>query len=119
MAKNKVTIYNKISPNYRQIHVDGAYGGLTTRGLINLSFYAERLPIPKASDFDITEQGTVGNFSSNSEDSKTGIIREYDFGIYMDLPAAKSLVDFLSTKITELQKLLNSHNDVPNIKKKQ
>ena len=49
--KKTITIHNKISSDFREIHVDGAYGGLTPRGLINLNFYAERAPIPKSSEF--------------------------------------------------------------------
>ena len=118
MAKQKVTIHNQISPNYKQVHVDGAFGGLTTRGLINLSFYAERLPIPKSSDFEISEQGTVGTLLTNSEDSKNGIIREYDFGVYMDINAAKSLIEFLSQKVSDLENALKLPNESSSAKKK-
>lgn len=117
MAKDKATIpdqirvHNKISANYRELHIDGAFGGITTRGYINLSFYAERLPIPKATDFSITSEGKMGDKIADSEDSKQGLLREFEFGVYMDITTAKSLVEFLNVKITELEKALIFIND--------
>ena len=40
---NQIIFYNKISPNFKEIHVDGAFGGVTPKGDMNLNFYAERL----------------------------------------------------------------------------
>ncbi|MBS1605308.1 MAG: hypothetical protein JST42_21770 [Bacteroidetes bacterium] len=103
-----LTFHNKISPNFREIHVDGAYGGITPKGFINLNFFAERFPIPKSSDFKISigEQGKrEAHKLSDSDDSKTGILREYEFGIYVDLNTAKQLAAFLNTKIEELEKV--------------
>jgi hypothetical protein len=106
--KRTITIHNKISSDFKEIHVDGAYGGLTPRGLINLNFYAERAPIPKSSEFEITATNTVGELLSNSSDSKTGILREYGFGIYMDIAVAKSIIELLNTKISEYENVLKS-----------
>jgi hypothetical protein len=111
MANRKVSFHNKISSNYRELHVDGAFGGVTTRGYINLSFYAERAPIPKSTDFELTEDNTVGNLIGHSEDSKTGILREFEFGIYMDLNAARTLAEFINNKVADLEKLLKDNND--------
>jgi hypothetical protein len=111
MAKGKITVHNKISPLYKEMHVDGAFGGITPRGFINLSFYAERAPIPKSTEFEITESGTVGKQIAHSPDSKTGILREFEMGIYMDLNAAKSLLDFLTARVNDLEKALKTNNE--------
>jgi hypothetical protein len=103
----KITIHNKISDNFRQVHVDGAYGGLTSRGLFNLNFFAERAPIPKSQDFEVIDN-KVGNQISVSSDSKVGILREYHFGIYMDINVAKEIVKFLTGKIDEFEKAIES-----------
>jgi len=113
--REKVTIHNKISANYRELHIDGAFGGITTRGYINLSFYAERTPIPRGTDFSVTKEGTIGNKIADSQDSKEGILREFEFGVYMDINTAKSLVDFLKSKIEDLEKALNIKNEDQNI----
>lgn len=102
----KITVHNKISENFRQTHVDGAYGGLTPRGLLNLNFFAERSPIPKSQDLEVIDNARVGNVISNSPDSKIGIIREFHHGIYMDLNVAKEIVKLLSTQIALLEKAI-------------
>ncbi|RYE56055.1 MAG: hypothetical protein EOP48_08840 [Sphingobacteriales bacterium] len=116
MANGKITVHNKISPHYKEVHVDGAFGGITPRGQISLSFYAERNPIPKSTDFEITEAGTVGDKITDSVDSLAGVLRQFEVGIYMDLNSAKSLVDFLSAKVYELETILNRNNDSRNSK---
>ena len=105
-----LTIHNKVSSNFREVHVDGAFGGITPQGLMNLSFYAERFPIPKSSNFKV-ENNKIGTLISNSEDSKKGILREYEFGIYMTAEVAKSLIILLSGKIVELEKMKKSENE--------
>jgi hypothetical protein len=99
----KITVHNKISSNYRQLHVDGAFGGVTPMGFMNLSFYGERAPIPKATDYNLTDEGFLGSVISNSPDTKTGILREFEFGIYMNLNVAKAMVVLLNSKIEEFE----------------
>lgn len=111
-SKTIVTFHNKISNNFRQVHVDGAYGGITPPGLINLSFYAERLPIPKSSDYSLNEDFSLGEKLKDSEDSKQGVVREYEFGIYCDLKTATDIKNFLAERIADLQKALIEKNDV-------
>jgi hypothetical protein len=107
-----VTIHNKISSNYRSHHVDGAYGGLTPRGLISISFFSERFPIPKSQEMAVETDGRLNKVISNSPDSKTGIIREYETSIFIDLNVAKEVVDLLNLKITELENLMSVQRKV-------
>jgi hypothetical protein len=106
----QITVHNKVSANYTQVHVDGAFGGITPQGLLNLSFYAERAPIPKSSDFKV-EDNKVGELISDSEDSKKGILREFEFGIYMTPPVAKALIVLLANKLVELEKAIKTENE--------
>lgn len=101
----KVTFHNKVSAGFREIHVDGALGGITPRGFINVNFFAERFPIPKSTDFNVSENRKIAEKLGDSIDSKTGIIREYEFGIYMGIDTAKSLAKFLNDKITEFESI--------------
>lgn len=104
-SNNHITIHNKISPSYREIHVDGAYGGVTPKGQLALSFYAERFPIPKSSDFEIDLTGSKMTKIADSDDSKKGVLREYEFGVYMTYESAKALLDFMQKKISELEEI--------------
>lgn len=99
----KVNVHYVKNSEYRQIHVDGALGGITPKGKININFYAERLVIPKAEECDVTADGKLGKRMSVSPDSKDGIIREIEFGTYMDLETAKSLKTWLDLKIQQLE----------------
>jgi len=106
--KSEIEFHNKINSNYREIHVDGAHGGITSRNFINLSFYSERFPIPKSSKYEVNQDRTIGNLMANSEDSKNGIIREYEIGVYMDIRTASEIAYFLLDRVKELNKLNNS-----------
>lgn len=103
--KNNITFHNQKNNGFREIHVDGALGGITPRGMINLNFFAERFPIPKSTDFNIINEKVVGEKMEDSIDSKTGIIREYEFGVYMGIETARSLSKLLSDKIKEYEQL--------------
>lgn len=111
-----IIIHNKISASFREVHVDGAYGGITPQGLVNLNFFAERTPIPKSSEFEITEEQKVGTLIKHSDDSKSGILREFEFGIYMNIQTAKSIVELLNTKIDMYESLLNNTQQNDSIK---
>ncbi len=103
--KDKIIVHNKVSPNYRSMHVDGAFGGITTRGYISLSFYAERNAIPKTTEFNVVENKLE---KLRDTGGLTGILREFEAGIYMDLNAAKELKKFLDDRITELENLIQT-----------
>jgi hypothetical protein len=99
--KDKVNIHYQKNPLYREIHVDGLFGGLTPKGKVSLNFYGERLAIPKCEEHAITKEGKLGRLTKVSEDSKDGIIREIEFGTYFDIEVIKDLKNFLETKIKE------------------
>ena len=103
--KKTLVIHNVKNRNYRQMHVDGAHGGITPSGLINLSFYSQRGAIPKGSEFEITDDKQIGRLVKNIEGSKEGIIREFEFGIYMDVNTCVNLKNFLENKIKEYREL--------------
>tara|TARA_R110001592_G_scaffold78374_1_gene235130 strand:- start:652 stop:993 length:342 start_codon:yes stop_codon:yes gene_type:complete len=102
-SKESVIIHNLKNSGFRQIHVDGAQGGLTPSGKFNLNFYAERMVIPKGTEFEINENGTLGDQIRHVDGSKKGIVREFEFGIYMSLEACESLKNFLDKKIEEIR----------------
>ncbi|HLF47411.1 MAG TPA: hypothetical protein VI548_13365 [Chitinophagaceae bacterium] len=98
---SSVTIHNKISNNFRELHVDGAYGGVTPKGQFNINFYAERLAIPKATDYKIEDNKLIK--IADSEDSKKGIIREFETGVYMTIETAKEIHKWLGDQISNFE----------------
>lgn len=105
--KKEITIHNIKSNQYRQVHTDGASAGITPTGFININFYSNRNVIPKGTIFELNEDGKLGKLVGTTKDSKTGIVREYDFGIHLDINTCKSIRNLLNEKIEEYDKLIN------------
>ena len=113
VEKKTISIHNVKSDGFKQTHVDGASAGITPSGNINVNFYSQRNPIPKSTNFELKEDGSLGQLHSVSEDSKSGIIREYDVGIHMDLNTCAGIKNLLEQKIHEYQSLIvNREKDV-------
>lgn len=98
---DSITIHNIKSSLYRQAHVDGAHGGITPSGFININFFSQRRAIPKGTEFEVNEDGQIAQPIKNVEGSKEGIVREFGFGAYMDINTCISLKDFLENIIKE------------------
>lgn len=109
MSKKKqpdsITIHNIKSSLYRQVHIDGAHGGITPTGFINVNFFSQRGAIPKGTEFEINEEGEISNPIKDINDSKQGIVREFEFGTYMDINTCISIRDFLERKIEEYKSI--------------
>ena len=78
---------------FRVVHVDGAIGGITTRGLIHMAVYSERPAIPQAHVQDITPEGTLSQ--PHDSEGKEGIVRELDVDLMMTKQTAIELRDWL------------------------
>ncbi len=98
-----VTVHNIKGSNFRQVHVDGAHGAITPSGLININFFSQRNAIPKGTIYSLNEDGTINKSIEDVEDSKHGIVRDFDFGIIMDINVCKKIKDFLENKIEEYE----------------
>lgn len=105
--KKKVTIFNKISSNFRELHVDGAFGGITPKGQFNINFFAERMAIPKSTDFKIVNNKLEK--IADSADSKNGIIREFETGVYMSVETAREIHKWLGETLQNLDKTQNEN----------
>jgi hypothetical protein len=102
--------------NYRTHHADGAYGGLTPRGDVYFEFFVERLPTPNMITQSVSNEGILGD--TIKTETKTGIIREIECGVVMDILSAKAFHEWLGTKINECETLL-SQGSIGPIKPKQ
>lgn len=90
-----VQIHYEKNPLYRTVFADGAVGGETPSGAFNLTFYATRKVIPKSTRHAISVDGKVNPIGIPSGDSKKGIMREVEVGVYMNMKTAKEIFDFL------------------------
>lgn len=103
--KKSVVIHNIKNSGYRQIHVDGAQGGITPSGYINLNFYSQRGVIPKGTEFSVNEEGQITESIKDVDGSKSGIVREFEMGVYMDINTCENLKKFLEERIAQHKEL--------------
>lgn len=97
----EIHFYYEKNPLYREIYVDGLIGGKNPSNMINMNFYATRRTIPKSSTHQISDEGKVSSKGKISDDSKNGIIREIEFGIYITKDTAKTMFKFLKEILGE------------------
>jgi hypothetical protein len=92
------------SNDYRVVHVDGAIGSVTPRGLIHAAIYSERVPIPKSAIHPINEDGSLG--PPADEDIRSGIVREVEVSLMLDRNTAEGLRNWLTDQIASLDAAL-------------
>lgn len=90
------------TPDYREVHVDGAWGGLTPRGYIQMAIYNERLPIPQQTTFALKDN-QLGDEVKEKRRTRQAIIRNVEVDLIMDLNTAESMRDWLDQHIQRLK----------------
>jgi hypothetical protein len=103
MADEKKTLYFHYlkSPLYRTFHVDGALGGPTPSGGVWITIFSERAPIPRMTENEIGEDGSVG--AEVNRESKTGVIRDVECGLVMTKQTALRLHKWLGILLHEMK----------------
>jgi hypothetical protein len=96
------------SNDFREIACDGAIGGPTPQGKLWVAFYAERFPLPRIVEHDIIRDTgkpneiTVDMASGRVLESRSGIVRHVEFGVYLTLESAKTLHEWLGQQIAAI-----------------
>lgn len=88
---------------YRVIHVDGAIGGITPRGLIHCSIYSERAAIPRVAKHPLNADGSLGDMEVI--ESREGVAREMEADLLLDRRAARELRDWLDRQLQRFDEL--------------
>lgn len=91
--------------HFRDIHVDGVFGGLSPRGYIDMAVYSERYSIPQQTVNPINQNGSLGKEIKEDRVSRNSVIRELEANLKMDLQSAKNIVTWLKEQIETLEKL--------------
>jgi hypothetical protein len=92
---------------FRVIHVDGAWGGLTPKGMMSIAVYSERLPIPQKTVQSVLPDGSLGPELIEERVSRQSIIRELEADLIMDLSTAQILHAWLGDKIEQAKMLFS------------
>jgi len=96
---------------YRVVYADGVHGGITPRGQIQLNFYTERFPIPQQTVHELDAQGRIGPERTELRNTKEGIIREFEEGVIMNMETARSVAEWLRSKVEEFDRHLNQASE--------
>jgi hypothetical protein len=102
-SAQKVRFFYIKGNHFRVVHVDGALGAVTPRGLIHCAIYSERQAIPQVAEHDFSpEEGRLSELPV-SEEGKKGIVRELDIDLIMTKQTAAELRDWLAARIVQLE----------------
>ncbi len=95
---------------YRETPCHGVVGSvIPNQRSIFVALFSERGPIPRMVEYDI--QGGIGETIKFDEgaakpslvDTRKGIVRQIQFGTYLDLEIAKRVRDWLSKQIEQIE----------------
>lgn len=103
-TQQAIDIHYIKSNAFREAACDGALGGGTPSGKLWIGFYTERNPLPRivrhqlvpigpdTFGIDPAEPGTV-------LDSRAGVVRNLEFGLYLTLDTARQLHEWLGRQL--------------------
>ncbi len=100
------------SANFRVIHVDGVHGGVSPRQKIQMAIFSERSPIPQRTSHRVVKEGHGFKLLEEIPDSRvsrSGVIREVEAELLMDLETAEALRTWLEERIQLAKTLREPH----------
>ena len=83
----------------RELHVNGAYGGLSPDGLIRMAVYSERQAIPNLEQRKISPDSTLGELIE--QEKKYEMVRVVQASLVFNAQTAKSFIKWLDDRIKE------------------
>lgn len=98
--------------SYRTYFADGVFGGLTPTGKLYMEFFLHRSVTPQIIKYKTSPEGFISK-EEVERIGKSGIVRQIEAGIEMDIHTAKVVREWLDSKISE------SEGQSPPIKKKR
>ncbi len=105
-VSNAVRFYYERSPLMRTIHVDGIFGGVTPHGMIEILPFLETTRIPTSVAHQLSPDGRLGaELMDQRQIENTGIVRELEVRLVLNLDTAKSFKQWLEEKIKVLEAL--------------
>jgi hypothetical protein len=115
--KDKVKFYYIKANDFRVIHMDGVFGGLTPTGDIFMSIFSQRPPIPVVTVQPIKETGELGEELLAERSVKDGLVREIEAGIAVRPEVAETLIRWLQERVDQYKTLKSQGASVEQEKK--
>lgn len=100
MGAKKVTFRMFKDKDYKILHVDGAFGGITGGSLITCDLYAEKILTPEETTIEINEAGQI--IRETNTPANPPVDRIVQIGLVMTPAAARALGEWLIRNATEV-----------------
>lgn len=97
--------------SFKVAYADGVFGGVSPKGALRMSFFNERLALPKSVTHKVVQEGDavrVGEEIVAKRNSLNGVVREVEVDVVMNLESAKAFQLWLGNKIKELESLTSN-----------
>jgi len=97
----------KLPENYNPVYVNGAFGGITTKGEIVVNFFLERTALPVSDTHEVKDDklGEIVQREFSESDQPRHAIRYVESGIVLSLRHAKSIHAWLGKRVEELEEV--------------
>ena len=96
--------YYEKSFGYRAVHGDGFVVSPNAKGSIAITFYSERLAIPKHVQLNFNEVDDAGVVEEKFVDGKKGVLRQMEFTAFIDIDTAEELREWLEKAVSVINK---------------
>jgi hypothetical protein len=103
--KDKVKFYYIKANEFRVVHMDGVFGGLSPTGDIFMSIFSQRPPIPTMTVQPVKENGELGDELMSERTVKDGLVREIEVGIAVRPEVAETLIKWLQDRMEQYKSL--------------
>jgi hypothetical protein len=95
------------SYQFRVVHADGVWGGVTNQGNVQIVFFSERQAIPRRIVHRVEEDRTLGPEIEEERVTRGGFVREVEVDVVMNISTAIALRDWLNEKIRFAHEVLS------------
>lgn len=92
---------------FKTVYGSGVYGGFTPAGMLSMYFYTERIPIPIRTTLK-QNPASPEQFEEVEREAKSGLVREVQVGVLIDLDTAQSMMDWLKGHIDNYKEIQNA-----------
>jgi len=100
----KTVSFKYIFPSdLKELHVSGAFGGVSPDGMIRMAFYSERQAIPNVEKRTVNPDKTLGD--QKEEEKKYQYVRIVQASLVFNDKAATSFINWLDGRIKDLEQL--------------
>jgi hypothetical protein len=102
--KGETVSFKYIFPSdLKELHVTGAFGGVSPDGMIRMAFYSERSAIPNVEKRPVNADKTLGD--QKEEEKKYEYVRIVQASLVFNDKVAASFINWLDGRIKDLEQL--------------